>query len=45
MTDQEETDSDSGMTREELERKVEEHKKKKRKEAYVKMGTVDNPRD
>lgn len=44
MTDQEETDSDSGMTRGELERKMEEYMEK-RKEAYVKMGTVDNPRD
>lgn len=45
MTNQKNSDDqeeqDDGMTREELEQKMEEHKEK-RKEAYVKMGTVDN---
>jgi hypothetical protein len=36
-------DNDSGMTKEEVHRKVREHMDR-RKEAYVKMGTVDNPR-
>lgn len=47
-TDQEDSENDAGessdMTREELEKKVQEHMEK-RKDAYVKMGTVDKPRD
>jgi len=41
--DDEVEDDDSGMNKEELERKVREHMER-RKDAYVKMGSVDSPR-
>lgn len=37
-------DNDSGMTKEEVHRKVREHMER-RSEAYRKMGTVDEPRE
>lgn len=38
-----ESDEGDGMTKEELHRKVREHMERRR-EAYEKMGSVDNPR-
>ena len=35
---------DKSMSKEELHKKVREHMER-RKEAYAKMGTVDNPRE
>jgi hypothetical protein len=44
VEDNEEEDDDSGMTREEFERKFRKHMER-RSEAYRKMGTVDEPRE